>query len=133
MPAGFAQAAQSPPPGSLIVQDTYEVYLRALPHGEDSVPLRVSLESAVVRAIEAEGVFLNKARVSCILDSGSAVISMSEGFSHSLGIDYDRRIKLPMQCANGEVSTTLGLARNVPVWFGSIVVYLQIHVIADAP
>ena len=131
MPASFVQAAQSPPPGSLVVQDPYEVYLRALPPGEDPVPLRVSLESAAVRAIE--GVFLNKARVSCILDSGSAIISMSEGVAHSLGIDYDRRIKLPMQCANGEVSTTLGLARNVPVRFGSIVVYLQIHVIADAP
>ncbi|RPD73174.1 hypothetical protein L226DRAFT_465986 [Lentinus tigrinus ALCF2SS1-7] len=131
MPVSFAQASQAPPPGAIVVQDPYEVYLRTLPPGEDPVPLRVSLESAAVRAIE--GVFCNKARVSCILDSGSAIISMSEGVAHTLGIDYDHRLTIPMQTANGSVTSTLGLARNVPVRFGSIVVYLQIHVIPDAP
>ncbi|RPD67520.1 hypothetical protein L227DRAFT_491842 [Lentinus tigrinus ALCF2SS1-6] len=131
MPVSFAQASRAPPPGAIVVQDPYEVYLRTLPPGEDPVPLRVSLESAAVRAIE--GVFCNKARVSCILDSGSAIISMSEGVAHTLGIDYDHRLTIPMQTANGSVTSTLGLARNVPVRFGSIVVYLQIHVIPDAP
>ncbi|TFK77734.1 hypothetical protein K466DRAFT_142949 [Polyporus arcularius HHB13444] len=58
---------------------------------------------------------------------------MSEGVAHSLGIDYDHRMRIPMQSANGQVSYTLGLARNIPVRFGSIVVYLQIHIIPSAP
>ena len=54
---------------------------------------------------------------------------MSEGVCHRCGIDYDPRIRLEMQSANGEVDMSLGLARNVPVRFGSVLVYLQIHVI----
>ncbi len=127
MPVGYEQAAQIPPPGSLVLQDPYELYLRKLPPDEDPVPLRVSLESAAIRAIE--GVFMNRTKVSCILDSGSAIVSMSEGVCHALGLDYDHRITLEMQSANGDLDNSLGLARNVPVRFGSLVVYLQFHVI----
>ncbi len=127
MPVGFEQAVQSPPPGALVMRDPYEQYLRDLPLGKDPVPLRVSLESAAIRAIE--GVFMNKTRISCILDSGSAIISMSEGVCHALGLAYDPRVRLEMQSANGDVDNSLGLAHNVPVRFGSIVIYLQFHVI----
>ncbi len=72
---------------------------------------------------------MNKTRISCILDSGSAIISMSEGVCHALGLAYDPRVRLEMQSVNGDVDSSLGLARNVPVRFGSIVVYLQFHVI----
>ncbi|RPD59382.1 hypothetical protein L227DRAFT_586614 [Lentinus tigrinus ALCF2SS1-6] len=101
--------------------------LEAAVPSEDPVPLRVALESAAIRAVE--GVFMSKRKVSCILDSGSAIVSMSEGVCHALGLDYDHRITLEMQSANGELDNSLGLARNVPVRFGSLVVYLQFHVI----
>ncbi|KAI1785979.1 hypothetical protein LXA43DRAFT_898813 [Ganoderma leucocontextum] len=129
MPTAFERTAAgaTPPPGSFVLPDPYEQYLRDLPPGQDPVPFRVSLESASVRAIE--GLFADDTHVSCIHDSGSAIISMSEGLCHSLGLDYDPRVRLEMQSANGEVDMSLGLARNVPVRFGSIVAYLQIHVI----
>ncbi|KAI1784592.1 hypothetical protein LXA43DRAFT_901298 [Ganoderma leucocontextum] len=129
MPTAFERtvAGATPPPGSFVLPDPYEQYLRDLPPGQDPVPFRVSLESASVRAIE--GLFADDTHVSCIHDSGSAIISMSEGLCHSLGLDYDPRVRLEMQSANGEVDMSLGLARNVPVRFGSIVAYLQIHVI----
>lgn len=128
MPTTYTQTANAPPPpGAIVMKDPYEQYLRELPPGEDPVPIRVSLESAAIRAIE--GVFLNRTRVSCILDSGSAIISMSEGVCHALGLAYDPSVTLSMQSANGELDQSLGLARNVPVRFGSIVVYLQFHVL----
>ena len=55
--------------------------------------------------------FLNKARVSCVLDDGSANISMSEG---PIDIDYDLRSNLAAQSASGEVSRTVSLVRNAP-------------------
>ena len=53
---------------------------------------------------------------------------MSETLCHHLGLAYDPDTNLEMVAANGSINQSLGLARNVPVKFGEIVVYLQIHV-----
>ncbi|KAI0630495.1 hypothetical protein C8Q77DRAFT_1063505 [Trametes polyzona] len=95
--------------------------------GQVPPPIKVSTESLAIRAIE--GTFQHDLNVSCILDSGSAIVSMSEGLCHKLGLAFDPSVVLHMQSANGELNPSLGLARNVPVRFGSIVVYLQFHVI----
>ena len=54
---------------------------------------------------------------------------MSEAVCHDLGLQYDPRIRLYMQSTNGEVDQSLGLARNVPARIGTIVIYIQVHVI----
>jgi hypothetical protein len=56
---------------------------------------------------------------------------MSEDICHELGLAYDPTIRLPMQSANGGIDETLGLARNVPCEIGSIILYMQIHIIHD--
>ncbi|OSC96520.1 hypothetical protein PYCCODRAFT_1355960, partial [Trametes coccinea BRFM310] len=135
MPAAFQRAVEDaelrqtndPPPGAIVIQDPVEQYLRTHPTEDPKPLLRTSADSLAIRAIE--GTFQGGLKASCILDSGSAIISMSEGLCHALGLAYDPTIVLEMQSANGELNPSLGLARNVPVRFGTIVVYLQFHVI----
>ncbi|KAI0633139.1 hypothetical protein C8Q77DRAFT_1058885 [Trametes polyzona] len=123
-----AGSQPKPPPGSLVIGDPADGFLKTCPHGHESLPpLATAVNSSAIRAIE--GTFKDNTRVSCILDSGSAIISMSEGLCHALGLAYDPSVILHMQSANGETNPSLGLARNVPVRFGTIVVYLQFHVI----
>ncbi|KAI0633705.1 hypothetical protein C8Q77DRAFT_1033001, partial [Trametes polyzona] len=136
MPASFCQATNdqslsqvdNPPPGSLVIADPADSFLKTCSDDHESLPpLATAADSSAIRAIE--GTFKSNTRVSCILDSGSAIISMSEGLCHTLGLAYDPSVILHMQSANGETNPSLGLARNVPVRFGTIVVYLQFHVI----
>ncbi|KAI9063711.1 hypothetical protein FKP32DRAFT_1548313, partial [Trametes sanguinea] len=135
MPSAFALAAadhtlrqvDTPPPGSLVIADPAESFLKTCAPGESLPPLVTSAHSLAIRAIE--GVFKDDTKVSCILDSGSAIVSMSEGLCHRLGLHHDPDVILHMQSANGETNPSLGLARNVPVRFGNLVVYLQFHII----
>ncbi|KAI0328792.1 hypothetical protein GY45DRAFT_1221059, partial [Cubamyces sp. BRFM 1775] len=135
MPEAFQLATQdadlqqtdAPPPGAIVIQDPVEQYLRTHSDEDPKPFLRTSADSLAIRAIE--GTFQGGLKASCILDSGSAIVSMSEGLCHALGLAYDPSIVLEMQSANGELNPSLGLARNVPVRFGNIVVYLQFHVI----
>ncbi|PIL26401.1 hypothetical protein GSI_12158 [Ganoderma sinense ZZ0214-1] len=131
LPAAFeaAQGASSadPPPGTLVVPDPVDMYLKSLPADAERKPVKVSVESAAIRAIP--GIFSSGTEVSCIHDDGCSIVSMSEGVCHHLGLSYDPRVILQMQSANGACDYSLGLARNVPVRFGTITVYLQFHVI----
>ncbi|KAH9913803.1 uncharacterized protein BXZ73DRAFT_106823 [Epithele typhae] len=129
MPAAFAAAAQaSPPVDALVAQDPVEAYLKSLPPGAPRDVFE-AVESTSIHALDA--VFLNKTRVSCILDSGCSVLAMSEAVCHHLGLAYDPKIILRMQSANGEFNYSLGLARNVPVQVGTLSLYLPFHIIAS--
>ncbi|KAI8976667.1 hypothetical protein BD414DRAFT_422986 [Trametes punicea] len=124
---------ETPPPGALVIGDPVDNFLKTCGPGEALPPLVTSVDSLAIRAIE--GTFQDSrqepVRVSCILDSGSAITSMSDGLAHTLGLAFDPKVILHMQSANGETNPSLGLARNVPVRFGDIVVYLQFHVISS--
>jgi hypothetical protein len=54
---------------------------------------------------------------------------MSKATAENLGLTWDPNILIHMQSANGQYEKSLGLAKNVPFKFGTIVVYLQVHVI----
>ena len=54
---------------------------------------------------------------------------MAEEVCLDLGLVYDPTVVLHMQSANGEVDLSLGLARNVPMHIGDIMLYVQIHII----
>ena len=75
----------------------------------------------------------NGASVEGTLDGSAQVITMSEALCHHLALSYDPTVRLYMQSANGEVDQSLGLVRNVPYTVGGITLYLQIHVIQNAP
>jgi hypothetical protein len=69
--------------------------------------------------------------IESVVDPGSSIVAMSEDVCHELGLAYDPQIHLPMQSANGGIDKTLGLARTVPCDLGSIILYMQFHIVRD--
>jgi hypothetical protein len=118
---------KSPPPGSLIIPDPYETYLKTLPIGAIPDRLVVAKESSALRSIFP--LVDHQRHVEAILDPGSQIIAMAEEVCFDLGVIYDPSVILNMQSANGEVDQSLGLARNVPVQIGDITLYVQVHII----
>ncbi|EIM84042.1 uncharacterized protein STEHIDRAFT_61979 [Stereum hirsutum FP-91666 SS1] len=131
---GLHQATQpvphqpgTPLPGSLVIPDVYETYLKSLPPGATLDTLVVSQESAALRAINP--LVDHQLHVECILDPGSQIIAMSDAVCNELALIYDPSFRLNMQSANGELNLSLGLARNVPFLIGDLTLYLQVHVL----
>jgi len=68
-----------------------------------------------------------------ILDNGSQVCSASEEAAKALGISWDPNFRIGLQSSNRSTATTLGLARNVPIYCGNdVVAYVQLHIVSDA-
>ncbi|KAJ7234542.1 hypothetical protein C8J57DRAFT_1439505 [Mycena rebaudengoi] len=123
----FAHSSQNDlPPNSIVVHDIYESFYNS---GDIPDDLIVSMDSSAIRSILP--IVDNKQQVESIVDGGSQIIGMSEAICHELGISYDPRIVLKMQSANGSISPSLGLARNVPFRIGDITLYLQVHVVRN--
>ncbi|KAJ7360673.1 hypothetical protein DFH08DRAFT_1030769 [Mycena albidolilacea] len=120
------QLAPALPSNAFIVPDPYECFYNS---GEIPDDLVVSMESSAIRSILPT--VDNRQVVESIVDGGSQIIAMSEAVCHELGLPYDPRIVLKMQSANGSVSPSLGLARNVPFTIGDITLYLQVHVVRN--
>jgi hypothetical protein len=129
MPVAYTDAARSSselPPGAFVVDDPYELFYTSGSMPDDLI---VSMESSAIRSILP--VIDNKQTVECIIDPGSQIIAMSEAVAHELGLAYDPRIVLQMQSANGSISLSHSLARNVPFLIGEITLYLQVHVVRN--
>ncbi|KAJ7140863.1 hypothetical protein C8R44DRAFT_726576 [Mycena epipterygia] len=129
MPSSFTTSATTQselPSGAFVVPDPYAIY-----YDSGSVPddLIVSMESCAIRSILP--VIDNREVVECIVDGGSQIIAMSESVCHELALSYDPRIILRMQSANGSVTPSLGLSRNVPFRIGDITLYLQVHIVRN--
>lgn len=117
--------------GALYLTDPVMQYLDTLTPEERDLRLIVASESQPLRVLltTVNGLGI----VDCLLDQGSQIVSMSEQIAHELGIGYNPNIQVKIQSANGGILTILGLAKNVPFKFGDIVLYLQVHVLAEAP
>ena len=118
---------RTPPPGSIVIPDPYEIYVKSLPPGAVPDRLVVAKESSALRSIHP--LVDHQQHVEAILDPGSQIIAMAEDVCFDLGLAYDPTIVLNMQSANGEVDQSLGLARNVPIQIGDMTLYIQIHII----
>src|ERR1700690_4172670 len=112
---------------ALISTNPIKAYINSLKPNEPAGPFIVAKESHALCSIVIQ--VDNQKSVESVVDPGSQIIAMSEDVCHSLGLPYDPSIILHMQSANGEVDKSLGLARNVPCTVGSVMLYLQIHVI----
>lgn len=97
---------------------------------DPEIPPKSAPESIPIRAIYP--IVNGKFRVQSIIDSGSQIVSMSEATCHQLGLGYDPAATIDMQAANGSITRSLGLARNVPICIGNITFYLQIHIFRES-
>ena len=116
-----------PPPGAIIIDDPYEVYLCTAPEDRGSDCLTVAKESSALHTILP--LINHNQFIESVLDPSSQVIAMSEAACHALALIYDPHIRLRMQSANCEVDKTLGLARNMPILVGDITLYVQFHIV----
>ena len=126
----LGQAANQPlPKGVFIVKDPIEAYYNLLrPGKEPNVDqLTVAKESTAIRSIIV--MVDTRKKKECTVDLGCQVVAMSEMACHSLALAYDPRICLNMESVNGTFDWSLGLACNVLFLVGTIMLYLQVHVI----
>ena len=116
--------------GSVVVSDPVSLYLNALAPGEKPKTVVVAAESHALRTVYP---LINRlGEVESLLDPGSQIVSMSKEVAVELDVNWDPDITVQMQSAYNTMEKTLGLAKNVPFLFGTITVYLQIHVVKNA-
>jgi hypothetical protein len=116
--------------GSVIVSDPVMQYLNALAPGEEPKSVIVAAESHALRTVYP--LINGVGEVESLLDPGSQIVSMSKSVATMLQVIWDPNIVVHMESANKTLERTLGLAKNVPFLFGTITVYLQVHVIGNA-
>ncbi|KAJ7455161.1 hypothetical protein FB451DRAFT_1049110 [Mycena latifolia] len=104
-------------PNALVASDDFPTLYDAgvLP---DPGELAVAVDSCAIRSVMP--IVDNQERIECIYDTGSQIVAMSEAVCNSLQLSYNPRITINMESANGSITPSLGLARNVPFKFGSI-------------
>jgi hypothetical protein len=112
---------------SITVPDIYKTYLNNLAPREKAVPLNVTEEAFSLQLIMLS--INNKEEIEGIIDPQSQIVVMSEDMCHDINLHYNPTIKLNMQSANGDIDQSLSLVQNVPCRIGTIMLYLQIHMI----
>jgi hypothetical protein len=126
----LAEDTNGIPKGSVIVHDPVTQYLNTLAPGETPKSVIVAAESHALRTVYP---LINGAgEVESLLDPGSQIVSMSKAVATMLQVSWDPGIVVHMESANKTLEKTLGLAKNIPFLFGTITVYLQVHVIGNA-
>nr|GAT45871.1 predicted protein [Mycena chlorophos] len=124
MPGAFMN--REVPAGLQVGHDEYATLYN---QGLLSDDLVVSSDSKSIRCITP--IIENRLVAECIIDPGSQICAMSENLFHELGIVYDPTVILNMQSANGAITLSLGLARNVAFKVSDITLYLQVHVVRN--
>jgi hypothetical protein len=115
--------------GSVVVSDPVMQYLNTLAPGEEPKSVIVAAESHALRTVYP--LINGVGEVESLLDPGSQIVSMSKSVATMLKVIWDPGIVVHMESANKTLERTLGLAKNVPFLFGTITVYLQVHVIGN--
>ena len=117
------------PSGSTYVSDPIEQFLVEGGEQSDLTKIMVAKESQCLRAIypTINGV----AEYECVVDGGSQIVSMALKVAQELGLSWDPDIKIQLQSANKTVDHSMGLAKNILFLFGTIMIYLQVHIIRD--
>lgn len=115
--------------GDLVVSDPYSMYLGSLAQNESPKKLVVARESHALKVVRP--LVNGEARIECILDPGSQIVSMNESLAKTANISWDPEVFIHVESANGGLDRSCGIARNVPFNFGNITVFLQVHVIRN--
>nr|GAT45889.1 predicted protein [Mycena chlorophos] len=130
LPTAVHTAAQAATPtvptDGYIVPDPLSVLYA---QGAITEGLVASADSKSIRSILP--IVDNQQAVESIIDPGSQICAMSEAICHELALPYDPTVILQMQSANGAITPSLGLARNVPFKIGDMTLYLQVHIVRN--
>lgn len=116
--------------GSIVIPDRIEQYLNTLPWEQQ--PKRVVVPAVAKASEELRSVLpeINgQTEVETLYDNGSQIVSMSSRKARELGLAYDPDYSIDLESANGQITPTLGLARNVPYRFNDVTLHMQVHIL----
>ncbi|ESK88916.1 hypothetical protein Moror_13227 [Moniliophthora roreri MCA 2997] len=123
-------------PAGAVVQldpiDQFNVNIMDCPEGVKEVLTIVAAMTKGLRVIFPK-VNGSSVMVEVVLDTGSQIISIDTQITKSLDLTWDPDMVIHMQSLNSGLNSMWGLARNVPFKFEEIVLYLQVHIVNDAP
>jgi hypothetical protein len=123
------QAMDDIPAGSIVAQDPYLQYLENLSPEERPKQVYVARESAPLQVVYP---MINRvSSLESVLDSGSQIVSMSLASAKTLGLVWDPGLRIFMESANKSMEESVGMARNVQFKWGTLAVYLQVHIIKN--
>lgn len=117
----FEDGVNLPPPSKSVQADLFR-YDPSSPYAVNSLPLRVIFPDF------GNGVFPE-----CVLDSGAQSIIMRSDVWERTRAPIAANKAMVMQSANRSRDLTMGMIENFPVRIGEVQVFLQIHVVKDAP
>ena len=118
--------------GSVVHKDAVEQFISDLPPEDRQKIVIVARVTDTLRCIFPE-INGSKEEVETVTDGGSQIVAIDTVVAVGLGLTWDPESNILMQSANGQLQRTKGLARNVPFKFGEVTVYLQLHVVDEAP
>jgi hypothetical protein len=68
-----------------------------------------------------------------VLDNGSSIVAMRWDAWELLSMPVQSDMTIDMESSHGTIECTVGVISNLPVCFGNITVYLQVHVTDHLP
>jgi hypothetical protein len=68
-----------------------------------------------------------------VLDNGSSIVAMRRDAWELLSVPVQSDMTIDMESSHGTIERTVGVISNLPVRFGNITVYLQVHVTDHLP
>jgi hypothetical protein len=111
----------------LRVIDPIYQYLQMNPDSEPRV-----MVGSLTMSLKTVLPMVNEVRtVESILDNGSSIVSMAKNTALELGLGWNPRMRIYLECANNTVNWSLGIAENVPFCFNHITIHLQVHILVD--
>jgi CBS domain-containing protein len=120
------------PVGAVVHRDIVETFHQELTPEERRKVVIVASVSDGLRCIYP-GVNKTDVEVESVLDGGSQIVAIDTMVARAVRLTWDPDTTIHMQSANGQLQKTRGLARNVPFVLGGLTVYLQLHVVDNAP
>lgn len=100
-------------------------------HRTTETGLLASMDSLALRSVDA--VVGGKLEVECVLDQGAAFVAIRRDVVEALGGVVRTDQVIVMTAANSTQDETQGRLPDVPFKFGGLTVYVQAHVVLNAP
>jgi CBS domain-containing protein len=120
------------PVGAVVHRDIVETFHQELTPEERRNVVIVASISDALRCIFPKVNNMDLA-IEVVLDGGSQIVAINTRVAQAVRLTWDPDTTIHMQSANGQLQKTRGLARNVPFTMGELTLYLQLHVVDDAP
>ncbi|KDR71355.1 hypothetical protein GALMADRAFT_36636, partial [Galerina marginata CBS 339.88] len=99
----------------------------------DRIQRKVLTASPINRLRVIFAVLNNSVKAECVLDQGSEVMAMDKKVWEKTQHELKPNKTISMESANSQSSLTAGLCENLKMKFGNLELYLQVHVVENAP